>query len=124
MIDRGPGTIVCDLNERPLPDLGADTYDVAVLIGVLEYLRDVPAVLDWLTKYVSVFVLACAPAKDNGYSLRAMREAIGRLSAGWMNNYREDELRSLFLERGFVLERDEDWQDQRLYVFSQCPSLT
>src|SRR6201993_4161076 len=57
MIDRGPGTIVCDLNERPLPDLGADTYDIAVFIGVLEYLRDVPAVLDWLAKYVSVFAL-------------------------------------------------------------------
>src|SRR5262249_34942190 len=53
MVDRGPGTIVCDLNQRPLPDLGQNVYDVAVLIGVLEYLRDVPSVLDWLTKYVS-----------------------------------------------------------------------
>ena len=47
MVDRGPGTIICDLNIRPLPDLGSGTYDVAVLLGVLEYLRDVPSFLDW-----------------------------------------------------------------------------
>jgi hypothetical protein len=119
VIDRGPGTIVCDLNERPLPDLVEDTYDVAVLIGVLEYLKDVPGVLDWLAKYVSAFVLACAPAKANGRSPRAMFETVCRLSAGWMNNYREDELRELFRDRGYALVRDEDWKSQRLYVFSR-----
>jgi len=37
-VDRGPGTIVCDLNQRPLPVLGVRAYDVAVLMGVLEYI--------------------------------------------------------------------------------------
>lgn len=124
LVDRGPGTIICDLNRRPLPDLGAGTYDVAVLIGVLEYLRDVPSVLDWLTNLVPVCVLACAPAEANGYSLRAMYENVQRLKAGWWNNYREEELRSLFRERGFVLLRDDSWENHRLFVFSQCPSST
>lgn len=121
MVDRGPGTIVFDLNQRPLPGLGQNVYDVAVLIGVLEYLRDVPSVLDWLTKYVSMCVLACAPKKVNGYSPRAILERVGRLRDGCMNNYREDEIRSLFHERGFELVQDEDWEKQRLYVFSQRP---
>lgn len=124
IIQRGPGTIICDLNRRPLPDLGANVHDVAVLIGVLEYVRDVPSVLDWLTKYVTVCVLTYARAKANGYSPRALLERVGRLRHGWMNNYREEELRSLFRERGFELVRDDDWQRQRLFVFSRGPSVT
>ena len=124
IIDRGPGTIVFDLNQRPLPDLGPDAYDVAVFSGVLEYVRDVPAVLDWLTKYVTVCVLTYAPAKAKGHSPRGLLETIGRLRHGWMNNYREEELRSLFYERDFELVQGKDWEDQRLFVFSRRPSVT
>jgi hypothetical protein len=124
VVDRGPGTIVCDLNQRPLPDLGSDVYDVAVLSGVLEYVRDVPSMLDWLTKYIAVCVLTYAPAKANGYSPRALLERIGRLRHGWMNNYREEELRSLFREQSFELVQEDDWEEQRLFVFSQRPSVT
>ena len=124
IIDRGPGTIVFDLNQRPLPDLGPDAYDVAVFSGVLEYVRDVPAVLDWLTKYVTVCVLTYAPAKAKGHSPRGLLETIGRLRHGWMNNYREAELRSLFCERGFELMQEQGWEEQRLFVFSRRPSVT
>jgi hypothetical protein len=124
IIDRGPGTIVCDLNQRPLPDLGSNVYDVAVLSGVLEYVRDVPSVLDWLTKYVTVCVLTYAPAKAKGYSPRDLLETIGRLRHGWMNNYREEELRSLFCDRSFEVVQEEDWEEQRLFVFSRRPSVT
>jgi hypothetical protein len=41
-----------------------------------------------------------------------------------MNNYREEELRSLFRERGFVSLREDTWKNQRLFLFSQRPSLT
>lgn len=118
IVDRGPGTIVCDLNQRPLPDLGADVYDVAVIIGVLEYIRDVPAVLDWLTKYVSLCVLTYACTKATGNSPRAILERGMRLRHGWINNYTEEKLRSLFHERGFALVQDENWEDQRIFVIS------
>jgi len=123
MVDRGSGTIVCDLNERPLPDLGAGVYDVAVLIGVLEYMRDLPSVLDWLTQYVGVCVLAYAPVKANRYSPLAVLESVRRLRHGWMNNYREEEFQSLFRERGFDLVRGEDWEAQRLLVFMRRPAV-
>ena len=122
VIDRGPGTIVCDLNQRPLPDLGPNVYDVAVFSGVLEYVRDVPSVLDWLAKYVAVCALTYAPAKAKGYSPGSLVETVGRLRHGWMNNYREEELRSLFCERGFELVQDQDWEGQRLFVFSHRQS--
>jgi hypothetical protein len=124
VIHRGPGTIVCDLNQRPLPDLGPNVYDVAVFSGVLEYVRDVPSVLDWLTKYVTVCVLTYAPAKAKGPSPRDLLETIGRMRHGWMNKYREEELRSLFCERGFELVQEQDWEQQRLFVFSRRPSDT
>jgi hypothetical protein len=91
---------------------------------VLEYVRDVPSMLDWLTKYIAVCVLTYAPAKANGYSPRALLERIGRLRHGWMNNYREEELRSLFREQSFELVQEDDWEEQRLFVFSQRPSVT
>jgi hypothetical protein len=119
LVDRGPGTIVCDLNERPLPELGADAYDVAVIMGVLEYVRDVPSMLDWLTRHVPLCVLSYACTKANDNPLRGRFETIGRLNHGWMNSYCADELRALFGERGFALQRDALWKDQRLFVFSQ-----
>jgi hypothetical protein len=111
-----------DLNQRPLPDLGANTYDVAVLMGVLEYVADMPSVLDWLAKQVPVCIVsyACAPPAR---SLRGMRGTVGRLHKGWMNNYREEKFRSLFRERGFLSLHEEAWENQRMFVFSQRPSL-
>ena len=124
IVDRGPGTIVCDLNRRPLPNLGERVYDVAVLLGVLEYLRDVPSVLDWLAKLVPVCVLSYPCAQANGHSLRGMLETVKRLNNGWMSNYREEELQSLFRERGFVPLRDDSWKNQRLFFFSRRLGLT
>ena len=40
-----------------------------------------------------------------------------------MNSYREDEISSLFRERGFELTKDEDWLNQRLFVFAKRPSV-
>jgi hypothetical protein len=121
LVDRGPGTIVCDLNERPLPEFGADAYDVAVIMGVLEYVRDVPSMIDWLATHFPVCVLSYACMQANGHRLRSRFERIGRLNRGWMNNYSEDELRGLFHDRDFVLMRNDDWENQRLFVFSQRP---
>ena len=122
VVDRGPGTLVCDLNERPLPDLGVDAYDVAVIIGVLEYVRDVPAVLDWLAQYVSFFVVTYACAKVSGKSPLAFVQKIARLRHGWVNSYREEEFRSLFIERGFKLVHDDNWENQRVFAFSRRPT--
>lgn len=122
IVDRGPGTFVCDLNERPLPDLG-DGYDVAVIMGVLEYITDVPAVVDWLAKYVPRIVVSYAAA-DSKRSLRGRLGSFGRLSGGWMNNYREAEFRSIFLNRGYTAVHEENWKEQRMFVFTRQPSAS
>jgi hypothetical protein len=86
-------------------------------MGVLEYVRDVPSLLDWLAEHVAFCVVSYVCVEGNRYSLHRIREAVCRMNAGWMNNYREDELRSLFGERGFVLMREESWEGNRLFVF-------
>jgi hypothetical protein len=119
IVDRGPGTIVCDLNRRPLPELGVGAYDVTVLMGVLEYMRDMPSVLDWLTDLAPTCVLSYACARGRRSFPSRIVGAVGRLKAGWLNSYCDDEIRSLFRERGFVQSHEESWQNQRLFVFSR-----
>lgn len=121
IVDRGPGTVIYDLNRRPLPELGAGTFDVAVLMGVLEYIRDVPSVIDWLAQNVQVCVVSYVCAGATSHASRGMRESAGRVGLGWLNHYSEPEFRSLFLERGFVSELEENWEDNRLFVFHTKP---
>ncbi len=124
IVDRGPGTIIYDLNERPLPALSAGTYDVAVLMGVLEYVRDVPSVIDWLAKNVQVCVVSYVCAGLGGSSGGGIRETAGRLGLGWLNHYSTEEFRLLFRERGLVSTHEENWEDNRLFVFRVPPVAT
>ena len=122
IVDRGAGTMVVDLNSRPLPSIDAGDYDVAVFMGVLEYLRDLPSVVDWLAERIQTCVIsyACAPAADS----HSLRGSVTRLHHGWMNSYSEDELRSVFSDRGYTVSHDENWEDQRLFVLTQGRALT
>jgi hypothetical protein len=84
------------LNKRPLPEI--PFHDVIVFSGVLEYVNDVPAVVDHLTpscaSIVSSYVAAIPHAR------------LGRLHrrrAGWVNDYSAEEFTALFEQRGFEL---------------------
>jgi len=122
LVDRGPGTIVCDLNERPLPDFGKDTYDVAVFMGVLEYLKDVPAVLEWLSQFVSRCVVSYVCLDSNDQARRVKLGAVDRISRGWLNSYLEEDIRSMFKSQGYAGVHEENWTSvdgyqHRLFVF-------
>jgi Methyltransferase domain len=123
IVDRGPGTLIADLNNRPLPEIDAGAYDVAVFMGVLEYIRDLPAVVDWLAERVQTCVVsyACAPAASN--VLRTLRGTVVRLQHGWMNSYNAEQLRLLFSDRGYAAPHEELWENQRLFIFSQQDAL-
>jgi hypothetical protein len=57
VVSRGPDTMVFDLNNRPLPELTYLNLDVAVLAGVLEYVRDIGSFLRWLAPGKPVYCL-------------------------------------------------------------------
>ena len=117
LVDRGPGTIVCDLNERPLPDLKLLRPDVAVFVGVLEYIKDLPSLSEWLSQQVSACTASYAYASTRSGSLAHVLENLQRARYGYMNTYTADELVDLFHRCGFACVRVDAWNDQRLFLF-------
>jgi hypothetical protein len=117
LVERGPGTFVCDLNRRPLPDLCPLAPQVAVFAGVLEYLRDVPAVIAWLAAHVT----HCAASYSVAHPSRLVRLAgsVRRTYYGYMNAYREADLLAIFARAGFACRRTDSWNDQRLFLFTR-----
>ena len=95
LVERGPDTFVCDLNRRPLPDLSRLRPDVAVFAGVLEYVRDVPSVVAWLSGHVRYCVVSYAVARPAGL-VRALAAGARRTYYGYMNSYSEAELVAVF----------------------------
>lgn len=106
LVDRGPGTVVCDLNARPLPQFG--THDFAVFSGVLEYVNDVPSLIRHLHGSVRTIVASYAVLEKNPDERRA---------GGWVNDYTAAQFVALFAEQGFECVANSSWQSQELYRF-------
>lgn len=122
LTDRGPGTIVCDLNQRPFPDLRAVAPSVAVFSGVLEYVKDIPALVEWLVAGgVRTFIASFdpVPAGLSWYGL--LKERRRRLFFGYMNGLTESQLVSMFERAGLTRVRERAWTTQRLYRFDRAP---
>ena len=117
LLDRGPGTLVCDLNVRPLPDLGGLSIDTAVFGGVLEYLHDVDSLVEWLARHVSLCVVsyACVPAREGAF--RGLRGRCSRSYYGYMSGYTEDEIVEVFRGAGFRCIARDPWRQQRVFLF-------
>ena len=99
LVSRGPDTVILDLNERPLPDLAGLGADIVVLAGVLEYVRDVPSLIDWVTRQAPACLLSYQLASSTTW-----RESARRAVAGWVNSYRREDLHELFAGHGFQCE--------------------
>ncbi len=108
LVDRGCGTIVCDLNARVLPRFPA--HDVAVFSGVLEYVNDVPRLVAHLAGTVQTIIASYAVKESN----RRYRR-----SYGWVNDYTSAELVDVFEREGYRRERDETWESQVIYEFTK-----
>ena len=118
IVSRGPGTIVLDLNRRPLPDLG-QRFDVAALAGVLEYVQRLPSLAAWLASLADSVVASYTPAKSRPRSIGRLRERYTRAGAGWVNSYSEAELLRIFASAGLQLVEVVDWRtdegDERIF---------
>jgi hypothetical protein len=118
LVDRGPGTIICDLNKRPLPDVKAAlNSDVAVFAGVLEYVRDLPAVIEWLSNQVSFCVVSYTCVESEPNSIQRFPEMFDRSYYGYLNEYREKEFVALFERYGFLCIKKDRWTSQLLFLF-------
>lgn len=108
LVDRGHGTIVCDLNSDPLPEF--KSYDVAVFSGVLEYVNDLPRVILHLSKSVNVILASYSPTDTNQ---RYRRER------GWVNDHTSAQFIDIFESASFHCDHTEKWGSQLIYKFTK-----
>ena len=122
LVDRGAGTLVCDLNRRPLPDLSHVTPDVSVFGGVLEYIRDVPALIRWLADAgVKTCVVSFDPLPIGLGILGRYRKSVQRFYYGYMNSLTEKELLRSFEAAGFISIQRQTWTTQVIFQFRRQP---
>jgi len=122
LTDRGPDTIVCDLNERPLPDLRYLKPTVAVFGGVLEYVKDVRSVFTWLAETgVHTFVLSFDSMPTGLTVCGVLKERKRRLQFGYMNNLTAEEVKAAFAAVDVQCIEELRWTTQGIYRFGRRP---
>jgi len=105
--DRGEGTIIFDLNTRPLPNFIG--YDVFVFSGVLEYVHDIPDLIEHLSEHCR-FVIAsyvCATGKSLFNISRRRRSA-------WVNDFNSNEFKDIFHSCGFICSKEIIYNNSQL----------
>jgi hypothetical protein len=115
LVDRGDGTIICDLNSKTLPEFGQ--YDVAVFSGVLEYIHDVPRLIEHLSNSVNTITTSYAVIETNPNKEK-------RYALGWVNNYSSEQLVEIFVKAGFQCSHSEKFESdmiksQMIYKFTK-----
>ena len=122
LADRGPGTIVCDLNHRPLPDLRDRAFTVAVFGGVLEYLRDVTSLVAWLGAMgIRSVVVSFDPVPAHLSLTGRVKERRRRLYFGYMCNWTEEELLRCFEAAHMRCVERRLWTNQVIIRFEKRP---
>jgi hypothetical protein len=109
LVERTPGTLICDLNSAKLPTI--PRHDVAVFSGVLEYVHDVARAIDFAGHGAKVIVASYVSAD-------AVPSRFDRLANGWVNALREDEFTQLFESRGWRIDERRCWGNQCVYRFA------
>ena len=108
LVDRGDGTIVCNLNAPNLPLFANHQY--AVFSGVLEYVNDLPSVISHIGKFVDTIIASYV-------TLEFVSGRLSRRSVGWVNDFTNEEFVNLFSLCGFRLDCEENWGGQKIFRF-------
>ncbi|REF89623.1 methyltransferase family protein [Methylovirgula ligni] len=113
-VQRDARTIVVDLNREPAPETGTDA---ATLLGVLEYIHDVPKLLADLARAYRVILVTYNQAED-----RQSAEGVTRDT--WVNSFTRDQLGDVFEQSGLHIVRRESLGTQTLWLLrSQTAAL-
>jgi hypothetical protein len=91
---RTEDTVVCDLNQKELPLEYLREADTVTLLGVIEYIFDVPWLLQALRQSIKVLIVSYNPAD---------MLATGRRENGWVNDFRLDELVLMINAAGYLV---------------------
>lgn len=119
LVPRIPGTIVCDLNQRPLPDLEHLQLDVTFFAGVMEYIADLPALARWLSMQARLCVVSYDGVDAGRWTPGRVAELSRRKYFGYMSDYEPAAFVRVFEDAGFRCVRTERWESQELHVFER-----
>jgi len=107
IVDRGKGTLICDLNAINLPSF--DAHDIVVFSGVLEYVHDVSRLIHHLSRNMPTIIASYAVHKDEPVMKRRGR--------GWVNDFQEQELINIFEENNYQVLKERAWGSQKIFIF-------
>lgn len=97
VVERCPGCFVIDLNAGDFPP---GQYDYVTFLGVLEYIHDVPVILQKAK--------AAAPAMIVTYCTVTMPDQQRRRGMGWVNDFTATDFEALLQGSGWTIrQRDE-----------------
>ena len=114
IVDRGEGTIVCDLNNDALPTF--PKHDVAVLSGVLEYVNDIPRLFLWLRNSCDTIIFSYAVSDDYLKTAAVTsRRLLSRRANGWVNDFTAKQIEEIIVVCGFKCENIAMCMKQRIY---------
>lgn len=112
IVDRGEGTLVCDLN-RDIPEFKAQ--DVIFFSGVLEYIYDVPKLISNLSNKTNRFIISYG-------TFDVFNSEKHRKINGWVNTHTNQEILDIFTKNNFKLTETDTWRKQTIYVFDKILS--
>jgi hypothetical protein len=111
--DRGPGTIVCDLNKEPLPKLEVDCIFVS---GCLEYLERPHAFIAQVATCCRLCIISyCATDHVSNVAFRARN--------AWVNHLSQQEVLESFRAAGMSLTSQAIHGDNGIFVFERLERL-
>ena len=111
LVERAPGTFVCDLNKNPLPDF--PRHDVAVCSGVLEYVHDLDTVVTAFAKSFDRLIVSYADIDRNPKKSKRLRN-------GWFNHLTRRKFLGKFEAGGYRLDQEALWEKHGIYVFKHA----
>jgi hypothetical protein len=94
LVQRTDDTAVCDFNKNQLPESYLIEADTVTLLGVLEYVYDVPWVLNSVREYIETLIVSYNPS-DMIFHNRRER--------GWVNDYKLDEFVQMLVACGYIV---------------------
>lgn len=112
LVPQNADVIPWDIRKDSLPM----QCDVAVMLGVIEYIEDVPEVLRRLSVQARHLVVSYVISDYSSYTPEKLRDL------GWLHHQSKAEFIKILTDSGFQVERTE-LADNRLTVLALCHSL-
>jgi hypothetical protein len=91
---RTEDTELCDLNSKILPEAHLRQSDTVTLLGVIEYVYDVPWVIRALRSFLGTLIISYNPVD---------MIKVERREKGWVNDFRLHELARLIGEADYIV---------------------